>query len=330
MTTEVLKDVHMLEVPVGDYPDHEGVRSTLVYLIKEREGFVLVDAGWSAEPAWAALQSQVKEIGIRFTDIRWLVVTHFHLDHSGLAGKVKELSGAQLIMHPLDSLRGVVTRITEGLSEERAWLAQQGYPEGELERFFGSPRPVSRIPSLAPDLLVEGGERIGGEGAALYILWTPGHTSGHVCVYDAKRKVLFSGDHVLPRITSNISLSPFTTPNPLSDYLASLEKLHHVEAQMVLPAHEMPFTGLTRRVDELRHHHHRRLNEMHELLKDGPKTAFELARRVRWDRDPWQQPLPFSRYLALLETAAHLRFLAEEGRAHEAEKDSVTCYEAAS
>ncbi len=113
--------------------------------------------------------------------------------------------------------------------------------------------------------MLEHGDLIDVPGLRLRAVWTPGHTPGHLCFHDETHDLLLTGDHVLPRITPNVSSYDMTS-NPLDDYLASLAKLRGIQPREVLPAHEYRFTGLDSRLDDLAEHHRERLAETADIL----------------------------------------------------------------
>src|SRR5205823_6408166 len=139
------------------------------------------------------------------------------------------------------------------------------------------------------------------------IVWTPGHSAGHICLYEPDRRLFMSGDHILDPITPNIGLHAQSMGNPLSDYLDSLELVRELDVELVLPAHGQQFEGLRRRVDELLAHHEERLDEVRAAVADGPATAYEIASHMRWGRsgEAWQTMAPFQQRMAVTEALAH-------------------------
>ena len=123
---------------------------------------------------------------------------------------------------------------------------------------------------------------------------------------------MLSGDHVLPRITPNISLHPQSGDDPLGDFLQSLERVGSFDADEVLPAHEHRFVGLDARVAELVRHHERRFAEVVAAFRDGVTTAWDIAARMGWSR-PWSRIEGFMRRAAVAEAMAHLRTLERRG-----------------
>src|SRR4030095_6023657 len=127
---------------------------------------------------------------------------------------------------------------------------------------------------------LDGGEEITCGKFAFRVIWTPGHSAGHICLYDQRKKVLLSGDPVLPHITRSVGMHVQTPSNPLAYYLDSLRLIGKLEAELVLPGHGEPFNGLPERTAELLAHHQRRLDEILAMLArvaGSPRTGYEIA-----------------------------------------------------
>jgi glyoxylase-like metal-dependent hydrolase (beta-lactamase superfamily II) len=180
--------------------------------------------------------------------------------------------------------------------------------------------------NLEPDIVLQGEEERLGERGHLRAILTPGHTPGHLCLYDERNKVLFSGDHVLSEITPHIAPIDLAGQNQLDQYLKSLRKLQRLEVELVLPAHERPFTHLSQRVDELLEHHRQRLEQVLAAVRHHPLSPVEIASRVEWMAGLWEQMDAMNRLLAIQETLAHLRLLQEDGRVTMVERDGLTLY----
>jgi glyoxylase-like metal-dependent hydrolase (beta-lactamase superfamily II) len=145
-----------------------------------------------------------------------------------------------------------------------------------------------------------------------------------LCFHDETHDLLLTGDHVLPRITPNVSSYDMTS-NPLKDYLASLDSLRGIQPREVLPAHEYRFTDLDSRLDELTEHHAERLTEAKDILaRAGSEglTAWQIATGVTWSR-PWSELASFQRQAAVGEVLSHLRYLQSEGLAAESDRDGI-------
>ncbi|MEV0621216.1 MBL fold metallo-hydrolase [Nonomuraea sp. NPDC050404] len=308
--------VWSIPVPIPINP----LRYVLVYALElKSDGVVIIDAGWNTDEAYDALVAGLGVAGYAITDVKGVLVTHIHPDHYGLAGRVRENSGAWIALHPADA-RLVRERYDEeaidSLAErERALLVRCGVPALTLDELAGASMMIRHMVSMAkPDRLIEDGDDLDLPGWDLRAIWTPGHSPGHLCFVSPGRKVLFSGDHVLAKITPIVAVHPQSGPNPLADYLDSLAAVRKLEVDEVLPAHEFRFLELTERVDAVLAHHDDRLAEIERVVGElGGAACWEVATRLTWSR-PWETIPPFMRRSANNETLAHLVWLAAKGR----------------
>jgi glyoxylase-like metal-dependent hydrolase (beta-lactamase superfamily II) len=164
-----------------------------------------------------------------------------------------------------------------------------------------------------PDRHLEDGEHADFPGWRMRAVHTPGHTAGHLCFAEENTRLFFSGDHVLPRISPNISTNSGGLADPLRDFLDSLAAVRDLDPVEVLPAHEWRFRDLADRVDSLTAHHEHRLTELLTAIRDHPHaTPWDLAAYLTWSR-PWEQYERRMRIFAVTETDAHLRLLASRG-----------------
>ncbi|HEV3265506.1 MAG TPA: MBL fold metallo-hydrolase, partial [Acidimicrobiales bacterium] len=185
-------------------------------------------------------------------------------------------------------------------------LVDSGVPSDKLpDLTMASMRLKAMVTMAEPDVFFEDGKSVELPGWSLRTIWTPGHSPGHTCFYSEDRRLLLSGDHVLPRITPNISVHTQGPSNPLGDFLASLLKVQNLGAEEVLPGHEYRFSDLAGRLDELIQHHADRLDEIEHVLADHPgSTAWDITLRLHWSR-PWDQIESFMQRSANGETLAH-------------------------
>ncbi|MEV6013834.1 MBL fold metallo-hydrolase [Streptomyces sp. NPDC051976] len=307
-----------IPVPIPDNP----LGHTLVHLLDTDDGPVLVDTGWDDPGSYDALVRGLAEAGTAVADVHGVLITHHHPDHHGLSGRVREASGCWIAMHAADA--EVVRRTRE--AEPDRWveyllarLSAAGAPESHLAplRAAGG-RVLAGLRPALPDREIVPGELLPLAGRRLRAVWTPGHTPGHVCLYLEESRRLFSGDHLLPEISPHIGLyedpDDLTETDPLGDYLDSLERVARLSPAQVLPAHQYAFADAPRRVRQLLDHHASRLTELRALLVDGPRTPWQLAETLPWNR-AWHEIPASSRTIAVSETEAHLRRLTKLGRA---------------
>ncbi len=326
---ELLPGVWRLPLPLKDSP----LGHVNTYLIKSDNGYLLVDCGWDTADTLRTLEGHLRALDVKFADVRHLVVTHIHPDHYGLAGRLREITTADLSFHRLERLyiESRYANADELLEEMREWLRLNGTPQNELDQLSrGSTQMLDRVQVAYPDQTLNGGEEIPCGRFMFKVVWTPGHSAGHICLFDARHKILLSGDHVLPRITPSVGLHVRSTSNPLADFLDSLKLIGRFEAELVLPGHGEPFQGLPERVGALIEHHHRRLDEIIGLLDPGEeygKTGFELARRMRWSsRRDWDDLGAHERRMAVTETLAHVELLHARGQAEKRCAEGVISY----
>jgi glyoxylase-like metal-dependent hydrolase (beta-lactamase superfamily II) len=291
------------------------LRYVLVYLFETDRGPYLVDAGWNTDDAFGALVAGMKIAGCEVSEVQGVMVTHIHPDHYGLAGRIRDASGAWISLHPADAelIHDRYDEPDDLLLRVAAALRRMGAPDEELEPLRNASMPMRPlVDPVVPDVLLEDGQKPEVPGWDLTAIWTPGHSPGHLCFYEGRRQLMLSGDHVLPRITPNIPYHPQAGANPLGQYLESLDKLEPYEVEEVLPAHEYRFTDLHRRLEELRQHHRDRFNEVIAILRDGPHTAWDIAAHMKWSRS-WDDIAGFMRRAAVGEAVSHLRVLELDG-----------------
>ena len=311
---EVRPGLWSIPVPIPNNP----LRYVLVYAFELHGGGVgLVDAGWNTDDAWSALSDGLATAGGSIADVRAVLVTHIHPDHYGLAGRVREASGAWIGLHPADAvmLESRYGNTDELVANMFRFLADSGVPDEKLpDLALASMALKSMVTMAEPDVLFEDGREIALPGWPLRTIWTPGHSPGHVCFFSEDQKLLISGDHVLPRITPNISVHAQQHSNPLGDYLESLRKVQDLATEEILPAHEYRFSGLHDRIEEIMVHHAERLHEIEHVLTEHPgSTAWEITLKLHWSR-PWDEIEPFMQRQANGETLAHCVLLELQDR----------------
>jgi len=328
---EIVQGVHQIKLPLpGGTLDHVNV-----YLVEGDEGNLLIDAGWNTPEALSTLKEELRTKGFEFKDISQIVITHLHPDHYGLAGKIRELSGAKIALseietHMLNSRYVDVTLLLSGVTR---LLRSNGVPESELSQLSEASLPALEfvIPA-SPDVKLKAGRKVSVGPFEFEVLSTPGHSPGHICLYEPKRKLLFTGDHILPDITPNVGLHPQSGKNPLGDYLNSLRDLKKLEVTFAFPGHGSVFNGLRLRIEDLFYHHEQRKSAIVKVIQSEIKTAYEIAEEIPWvpgaEDVSFQDLLAFDKRLAVLETLAHLQLLISEDKVKKAAQDGTNFYSA--
>jgi glyoxylase-like metal-dependent hydrolase (beta-lactamase superfamily II) len=294
---------------------NNSLRYVLVYAFETDAGPYIVDAGWNTDDAYNTLDAGLGQAGFEMSDVQGVLVTHIHPDHYGLAGRVREASGAWVALHPADAalIHDRYDDPEDLIKRVGAMLRRVGAPEDEAVSMERASMPVLQFVSAGePDILMEDGDKPEVPGWDLVAIWTPGHSPGHLCFYEGGNRLMLTGDHILPRITPNIPFHPQAGADPLGDYLRSLDKVGAYTADEVLPAHEHRFVGLQSRVEQLKAHHEARFAEAIQAIDEGVNTAWGIASRMRWSRS-WNRIEGFMRRAAVGETMAHLQALELRG-----------------
>ena len=290
------------------------LRYVNVYVIEVPGGVVLVDAGWPVDEAWANLNDGLVGIGFDVTDVEGVLVTHNHADHLGLAGRIRDASGAWVAMHRLDAedLSGQIDPAKMQLRGE-SWLIRAGVAISDLPSMIVDAGQFVRFLPPQPDRLIEDGQRPLPGAPAIRALWTPGHSPGHLCFVDDERGLLMSGDHLLPRISPHISVHPGEKGDPLGTYLNTLNSMSGLDEMEVLPAHEYRFRGVDARVQQMNEHHEDRLAEVLAAVNEKPgSTTYEISSHLTWSHG-WENTQGMLRRAAMGETLAHIVHLVSRG-----------------
>ncbi|MGI8550992.1 MAG: MBL fold metallo-hydrolase [Dehalococcoidia bacterium] len=324
---EIAPGIHQLKVPIPNNP----LGYVLPYLIEDDKGYVMFDSGWNAPEAYGALMSQLMALGVSLKELKKVIFTHVHPDHYGLAGRLKADCDAEMVLGAPE--RGFIEsryRRPGPLLERMAdWLRQNGVPASDEPEMSQSSMYVRQFVSIAePDSVLEGGETLKIGRYEFEVVWTPGHSPGHMCFYDKRHRIILTGDHVLPTISPNISFHPEQFENPLGQYLSSLRKIKNYEVDDVLPAHEYEFKDLKGRVEELERHHVDRLEEMLHGMGARACTAFEVAAFATWVTGKFEDFSPWMQRAAMGETLSHLEYALAEGIVGKAEDDGIIRYRA--
>jgi len=292
------------------------------YAIESNGGLLLIDCGTDWEPGREALRQGFTDLGLEESAVHTLVVSHLHLDHVGMSARLVEEWGCRFIMHERASKLVDKYNDTPGYVSRLTKIATtHGVPDSAVKATATFERPDYMPLINAPDHTVVDGESIDlGDGRSLEVVHTPGHEPAHICVRDTRTGILFSGDHVLPRI-SPVIMWDTDLSDPLGDYLNSLQKLIGLNIGVTYPAHGTLIDQGDERARQILLHHDRRLLDMAELVREGETDAWQvMLKSFRPNLDALQSRLAF------LETISHLEHLRLTGRIQNKDQDGRVLY----
>lgn len=289
---------------------------TNCYLIRTADQVTLIDCGADSQEAWDALEAGLSLIGLDPGDIDLLIGTHLHFDHVGMAKRLVDETGCSFLMH--EGMKKSIDAYNDWtiFREMVSDLAvENGVPE-EIKRAMGEigKRPAWAGVAFEPDRLISDLAEIPlGSGRTLTALHTPGHEEAHICMLDSESGALYSGDHILSRITPVVLYQP--GEDRLGTYLDSLARIENMDLGTTFPAHADVLERGSLRARQIALHHERRLGAMVQELRHEPKTAWQIVTKV------FRPHLTvIEQRFALLETLAHLEYLVIR---HEIEHERI-------
>lgn len=311
MIEKIQPDLFRMEIPLPGSP----LKAINSYVIKTPGRSLIIDTGMNRKVCLDAINSGLGEIGVDLARADFFI-THMHADHSGLVSTLATDTASIYCSQPDAAM------IVSGATPDNDWFKNMlqfaldnGIPEGVLhEALTHHPGFKYSSSGRMNFSIVRDGDTIQAGDYLFRCVETPGHTNGHMCLYDPRRKMLVSGDHILDDITPNISLWT-DDRNPLGEYMASLDKILELDIDIVLPGHRRLIRDCGKRIRELKEHHRARVLEVLAIVEKGGGNAYQVASQMSWDLtyDSWDLfPAP-QKWFATGEAVSHLKYLEVEG-----------------
>ena len=307
MIEEILPNLCRVEIPLPKNP----LKSLNSYVIKDSERNLIIDTGWDQKECMDAMQAGLRALGVDLKKTDFFI-THLHADHLGLLSRLVTETSTIYFNQPEAERIKSLNRWNDFVDFAR----MNGFPEDELQSALRShPGFKYGLKRDLPFHIVKEGDKINIGEYLFMCVETPGHTKGHICLYEPNKKIFAAGDHILSDITPTVQLWSDDW-DPLREYLASLEKVYKLDIELVLPGHRGIIRDCKKRIRELKDHHERRLEEIVSILRKGSQNAFEVAPQMSWDviYEAWDMFPVSQKWFATGEAIAHLKYLEEKKR----------------
>lgn len=312
--------MYRVEIPIPENP----LGTSNSYLIKGPEKNLMIDTGLNEPESMEVMTAALDRLDVDLTTTDFFI-THLHPDHFGLVSRLA-VQTARVYLHQQEmGWFDVKNRLDDffRFARRNGFLADELNSDSRKSSVFeNSLNRNLGFHFLKEDDTIKVGDFL------FRCVETPGHTRGHLCLFEPTRKIFLAGDHLLPTISPVLEFMEVEGWEPLKAYLASIEKLRRVDIELVLPGHGGPFRRHRDRIDELKTHHDRRLKEVVSLMKQGHRTAFQLASQMTWNikHDSWDLFPLFEKIIAVGETVAHLAYLEKNGQVRSRKKGDHIVY----
>ncbi|MFX0021873.1 MAG: MBL fold metallo-hydrolase [Candidatus Hermodarchaeota archaeon] len=333
ITVEEIEGIYQIKIDVPF-----AVKYVCLYLFKLNGKNILIDSGLNMGNWKKKLFLAFEKMNISTQDLDYCIITHMHTDHIGLIKILKQKNPKiKILMHDItheilkwETNNGNMHELEQEARIMANQLMKYGIRKEQGDRvvqfFMFWPRFLQY---QNPDLIIHDGDIL---FEKLEIIWTPGHSFGHICIFDKEKKYLFSGDHILSRITPHIGnfiIPPNLTKkykdqefnNILKHYLTSLDKIDSLKPKIIFPAHQEIIYNPHERILQIKEHHKTRLKEISEVIKENPLTAYRIS-QIHFGEDLDEM----NSYMALSEVLGHLFYLEAEGKVNKIEKNGKILY----
>lgn len=301
--TEIYPHMYKHEILLPNNP----LKAVNSYMIVSKDRNLIIDTGFHTKGCKDSFMEGIQKMNIDLgkTD---LLITHLHSDHSGLAADLSK-EGVNVYVGEIDG------SMINAMTGKEYWEKFEGYKKMfglEKDHISLDDHPGYRYcpKEPVPFVPLKEGDVIDVGSYAFEVVDIPGHTPGHIGLYERRHKLFFCGDHILDKITPNIAFWGFDQ-DILSVYLNSLKKVYAYDIDYLFTAHRNIIRDHRRRICELYDHHEKRLEEIIEILESGKKTVRDTAAHMHWDLkyERWEDfPNP-QKWFAAGEAMSHLEHL---------------------
>jgi glyoxylase-like metal-dependent hydrolase (beta-lactamase superfamily II) len=269
------------------------------FIAEGLSGWTIIDAGLNNEVSrdiWRPI--------IEKHDVNDIILTHYHPDHFGYAGTLQQLTNADVWMTKVDAEAGLNYWESDSIVSVNKNYDTCGLPDDlsqvlttDEKSFYARVKPYPAVQNY-----LEEGMKFALGKYEYEVIFTPGHSDGLITLFNKEHSILFSTDHILPKISPNISYWFRGIRNPLQAFFSSLEKIKLLDVDYVIPSHGKPFRNANQRIEELVEHHNERLEKTYDFIKQ-PATIYEVNMQL------FKKLNIHETRFAVGETLAHLEYL---------------------
>jgi glyoxylase-like metal-dependent hydrolase (beta-lactamase superfamily II) len=323
MIEEILPNLYRTEIPLPKSP----LKWLNSYIVKGEDRVLIIDTGFNHEECLSVMNASLQKLDVDLNKTDFFI-THLHADHMGLLGTLAS-DNATIYFNEREAQWIYDQRAGENYWQKilDVYIANGFAAEGARKSMESHPAHKYSLKRKIDFTLVNDGDVIDMGNFHFRCVATPGHSPGHMSLYEAEKKILVAGDHILFDITPNI-IYWVDVEDSLGKFLDSLEKVNALDVELVLTGHRRLVHDLRGRVKELQEHHRARLNEVLAALGDGEKNILEIAPRISWDitAKTWEEFPAQQKWFAFGETMAHVKYLEGQGKVRSNNQNGTIAY----
>ena len=298
-------EINAYEIPIAI----RALRTASIYILNNGNKTILVDTGMDEH-----IDTFLKSKGVKIENIDMVFLTHLHIDHLGGVNKLSQSYGLNgyIGKNDLKRIEVIQNSSNKFITWQVNYLKRNGVPDKMLEN-IGENHPIFSELKNYMALRMDSFDFIRTKIGDFNFLDVPGHSPGSTCFMVNNNSSLFSGDHILERISPNISYYD-EDEDMLGEYLASLAKTKNDQIMNTFPGHGLPLGNPNRRIDQLIRHHEDRMKEIRELARNGWLTSYEVAKKMKWSKGRTMETMNMMETnFAIGEAISHLRHMEKEG-----------------
>lgn len=317
---EILPCIYLIEIPLPGNP----LKALNSYLIKGPDRSLLVDTGFNSPICKDALLAGLRKADIDLNDLDFFI-THMHGNHSGLVYDLAN-ENSKIYCSEIDAELLNDTSSESHIEKVVSYFTMHGFLQIKVSESQNVMDQYHSYAGLKFSFVSEG-EVLSVGGHNFTCIMTPGHSPGHVCLYEAQQKILIAGDHILADVSPNTS-GWIDLEDSLGQYLESLEKVKRLDVDLILPGHRNFIGDSKKRIEELKQHHQKQLEDVLIILQNEPMTAYQVAHSINWHNAyaSWNNFPQLQKWCAG-EVISHLVHLVKQNKIHANNRDGQIIFQ---